>query len=273
MSSIRFNICIGGALVAVMSVAALLSVVWTPYDHTVLNVANKFAGPSGSYWLGTDQLGRDQFTLLMIGARTSISMAILAVGLGAIAGTCLGVAAAAIGGLVEDAIMRLADFTIAFPAILVAIMLAAAYGPSLSTTIIAIASISLPTFTRVSRAAARQVWTQEYTVAARAGGRSLSAITWNHVLPNIQAVLLVQATIDIATAILAEAALSYLGLGVQPPDQSWGRMLADAQTLIYLAPSLAILPGLCMVASVMGFALLGDGLRDLNDPKLRNETR
>ncbi len=273
MNRLPVNLVLGAVLVAAVALAALVSLFWTPYDHAEIIVANKFAPLSASHWLGTDQFGRDEVSLLMVGARNSLVIALVSVGLGGTIGTVLGLAASALGGLVEDAIMRLADFSLAFPALLLAIMLAAAFGPSLSIAVIAIAFINIPIFARVARAAANQIWRREYVLAARAGGRSTLSITFDHILPNIAAALIVQATIEFAVAILAEAALSYLGLGVQPPLPSWGRMLADAQTLLFLAPQLAIFPGLCIVAAVLGFNLVGDGLRDISDPRLRQERR
>jgi peptide/nickel transport system permease protein len=266
--SLPVNLLLGGALVAAISLAAVLSLVWTPHPYAAIDVASRFQAPSAEHWLGTDQLGRDVVSQLMAGARTSVAIAFVAVLLGGSLGTALGLFASAVGGIVEDAVMRLCDFSFAFPALLFAIMLAAVFGPSLGNAIVAIAFINVPIFARVARAAANQVWTREFTLAARAGGRGGLAITVDHILPNIAAPVIVQATIEFAVAILAEAALSYLGLGVQPPAASWGRMLSEAQTLLYLAPQLAIYPGLCIVAAVLGFNLLGDGLRDVTDPRL-----
>lgn len=262
------NLMIGGVLVALMVGLAALSLVWTPHVEGALNIRGKFAGPSATHWLGTDQLGRDLVTQLMAGARNSMAVALIAVLLGGSIGTALGLLASAIGGWVEDLVMRFADLSFAFPTLLFAIMLAAVFGPSLQNAIFAIAFINVPVFARVSRAAANQIWTREYVLAARAAGMGRLAISRDHILPNIAAPVIVQATIEFAVAILAEAALSYLGLGVQPPDSSWGRMLSEAQTLMYLAPQLAIWPGLCIVAAVLGFGLLGDGLRDVTDPRL-----
>lgn len=273
MMRLPVNFIIGAVLVSLVALAALVSLVWTPYDFTDVIVANRFAPLDWEHWLGTDQLGRDEVSLLMVGARNSMVIALVSVGLGGGLGTLLGLVAAALGGLVEEAIMRLADFSFAFPALLLAIMLAAAFGPSLGIAVMAIAFVNVPIFARVARAAASQIWRRDYVLAARAGGRSTFAITLDHILPNIAAALIVQATIEFAVAILAEAALSYLGLGVQPPLPSWGRMLADAQTLLFLAPQLAIFPGLCIVASVLGFNLIGDGLRDISDPRLKPERR
>ena len=180
----------------------------------------------------------------------------------------LGLLAAARRGWVEEAIMRLADFTFAFPALLSAIMMAAVFGPGIVVSIVAIGIFYVPVFARIVRASANAVWSREYVLAARAAGKGPLRITVEHVLPNIASVLIVQATIHFALAILAEAALSYLGLGTQPPQPSWGRMLNEAQSLLFQAPRLAIFPGIAIAVAVLGLNLLGDGLRDLLDPRL-----
>ena len=167
--------------------------------------------------------------------------------------------------------MRFSDFAFAFPALLSAIMLTAVYGPGLVTAIVAIGIFNVPVFARITRAAASGVWSREYVLAARACGKGAMSITWRHVLPNIAAILIVQATIQFAVAILAEAALSYLGLGTQPPQPSWGRMLNEAQQMLFQAPQLAIYPGLAIAAAVLGLNLMGDGLRDLLDPRLARQ--
>lgn len=268
MTMRAINLRIGAALVLALTAIAILSLLWTPYDHTLLAVTQKFRGPTAAHWLGTDQLGRDVVSLLMAASVNSLTVAFVAVGVGGTLGTLLGLTASAFGGWVETAIMRLADLGFAFPALLFAIMMAAAFGPSLGNAILAIAFINVPIFARVARGAANQIWTRDYVLAGRAAGVGRLGLTLDHVLPNILSVLIVQATIEFAVAILAEAALSYLGLGAQPPTPSWGRMLNEAQTLMYLAPQLAIYPGLCIIAAVLGFGLLGDGLRDISDPRL-----
>ena len=268
MRPLPANFIIGAVLVALVVGVAALSLIWTPHDPTSLNIRGKFGDPSTLNWLGTEQLGRDIVSQLMAAARNSMTVALVAVLLGGSIGVALGLLASAIGGWVEDIVMRLADLGFAFPALLFAIMLAAVFGPSLTNAVLAIAFINIPVFARVARASANQIWTREYVLAARAAGMNKLSITWDHILPNIAAAVIVQATIEFAVAILAEAALSYLGLGAQPPASSWGRMLSEAQTLMYLAPDLAIYPGLCIVTSVLGFGLLGDGLRDITDPRL-----
>ncbi|MEO0937107.1 MAG: ABC transporter permease [Pseudomonadota bacterium] len=268
MRRLPVNLILGGALVAVMTAVALISLVWTPHDYTALDISAKFAAPSATHPLGTDQLGRDVVSMLMAATVNSLTVAFVAVGIGGSIGTALGLAASAYGGWAEAVVMRLVDLGFAFPAILFAIMLAAAFGPSLSIAILAIAFINVPIFARVARGAANQIWTRDYVLAGQAAGLGRARLTFDHILPNIAAPLIVQATIEFAVAILAEAALSYLGLGAQPPMPSLGRMLAEAQTLMYLAPQLSIYPGLCIIAAVLGFGLLGDGLRDVTDPRL-----
>ena len=259
---------LGAILSLALLAAALLSLVWTPWSPYDMDLANKLQPPSTAHWLGTDVYGRDIVSLLLVGARSSILVGVVAVGIGVTVGTLLGLLAAARRGWVEETIMRLSDFTLAFPAILSAIMLTAVYGAGMVNAMVAIGIYNIPTFTRLARGSAKSVWGREYILAARACGKGPWAITWQHVLPNISAVLIVQVTIRFAIAILAEAALSYLGLGTQPPQPSWGRMLAEAQTMLYQAPLLAVFPGVAIALAVLGLNLLGDGLRDLLDPRL-----
>ena len=259
---------IGGVLTLLLLLAAGLSLVWTPWSPYEVDMAAKLQAPDGQHWLGTDPFGRDVASLLLVGARNSILVGLIAVSIGLAVGTALGLLAAARGGWLEELIMRLADFTFAFPAILSAIMLTAVFGAGIVNAIIAIGIFNIPTFARITRASARSIWAREYVLAARACGKGPWRITLDHVLPNMLSVLIVQATIQFALAILAEAALSYLGLGTQPPQPSWGRMLAEAQTLLFQAPLLAVFPGLAIALAVLGLNLLGDGLRDVLDPRL-----
>ncbi len=258
----------GGVLVMLLVALALLSFVWTPFPATEIDVPNKLQPPSATHWLGTDSLGRDIVSQLIVGARASIAVGLIAVGIGIAGGVALGLLAAARRGWVEEAVMRLADFGLAFPALLTAIMLGAVYGPGLATAIVAIGLFNIPEFARITRASANTVWSREFVLAARACGKGATRITLEHVLPNVASVLIVQATVRFAIAILAEAGLSYLGLGAQPPLPSWGRMLNEGQSMMYQAPLLAVWPGLAIVFSVLGLNLLGDGLRDLLDPRL-----
>jgi peptide/nickel transport system permease protein len=262
------SFAIGATLALLLLAVALLSLVWQPHPPADINIAIKLAAPSATHWLGTDSLGRDIASQLMVGAQNSIAVGIVAVGIGLVFGVLLGCTAAAKKGWVDELLMRTADFTFAFPALLSAIMLTAIYGPGLFTSIIAIGIFNIPVFARLARAAAQTVWTRDYVLAARAAGKGAWRITTDHVLPNIANVLIVQATIQFALAILAEAALSYLGLGTQPPQPSWGRMLNEAQTMMFQAPMLAVYPGVAIALAVLGLNLLGDGLRDVLDPKL-----
>lgn len=260
---------LGALLTLVVISAALLSLLWTPASPFDLNLANKLAPPSLDHWLGTDPFGRDILARLLIGARNSLWVGFIAVAIGLGLGGLLGLLAAARRGWVEELIMRLSDLTFAFPAILAAIMLTASWGPGIGNAIMAIGIFNIPVFARVTRAAAKNIWAREYILAARACGKGTWHITWAHILPNILPLLIVQTTIQFAMAILAEAALSYLGLGTQPPQPSWGRMLSEAQTMLFQAPQLAIFPGLAIAISVLGLNLLGDGLRDLQDPRFK----
>ena len=262
---------VGALLSALLLFAAGVSYLWTPWSPYEIDLAAKLQPPNAQHWLGTDVYGRDVASLLLVGARASILVGVIAVGIGLVIGTALGLLASARRGWVEEGIMRLADFSLAFPAILSAIMLTAVFGPGIVNAIIAIGIYNIPTFIRIARASANAVWAREYVAAARTCGKGPLAITLQHVLPNISAVLIVQSTIRFAIAILAEAALSYLGLGTQPPQPSWGRMLSEAQTMMWQAPLLAVFPGLAIALAVLGLNLLGDGLRDLLDPRLARE--
>ncbi|MGJ7508317.1 ABC transporter permease [Variovorax sp. GT1P44] len=262
------SFAIGAALTLLLLLAAAVSLVWTPWSPYEMDLASKLQRPSAAHWLGTDTFGRDVASLLLVGARASILVGVIAVGIGLTIGTALGLLAAARRGWVEEAIMRFTDFSMAFPAILSAIMMTAVFGAGIVNAIIAIGIYNIPTFARITRASANAIWSREYIAAARACGKGSFAITMQHVLPNISAVLIVQITIRFAVAILAEAALSYLGLGTQPPQPSWGRMLSEAQTMMFQAPLLAVFPGMAIALAVLGLNLLGDGLRDLLDPRL-----
>ncbi|MCC8942638.1 ABC transporter permease [Bradyrhizobium sp. Arg68] len=262
---------LGAALSLLVLGSALLSLLWTPWPAYDIDVASKLRPPSAAHWLGTDVLGRDIVSLLLVGARSTIMVGVIAVGIGLSFGVCLGLIAAARKGWTEELVMRLSDFTFAFPAVLSAIMLAAVAGPGMLTSITAIGIFQIPTFVRVTRGSANAIWAREFVLAARAAGKGTFRITIEHVLPNILSILIVQATIQFALAILAEAALSYLGLGTQPPQPSWGRMLNDAQTLLFQSPMLAVYPGAAIAIAVLGLNLLGDGLRDLLDPRLARE--
>ncbi|TWH01154.1 peptide/nickel transport system permease protein [Mesorhizobium sp. J18] len=261
----------GLIITLLIAAMAALSFIWTPYDVTNLVVANRMQGLSAAHPFGTDHLGRDILSMIMVGSRNSIAVAIVAVGIGMGIGVPLGCWAAARGGWLDEVLMRFNDVVFAFPALLSAIMITAIFGPGAVNAIIAIGIFNVPVFARVARAGALALWPREFILAARAAGKGKALITIEHILPNIASILLVQGTIQFALGILAEAGLSYLGLGAQPPMPSWGRMLFDAQTRMMIAPNQAIFPGLAIVITVLGLNLLGDGLRDILDPRLRRE--
>ena len=266
----RMGLVAGAALGAIALAMALVSLVWTPFDVTGVDVANRLLPPGGAHPLGTDHLGRDLLSMVMIGARTSLSVALLAVGIGAAVGVPLGLAAAASrGGWLDEAIMRTGDLVFAFPALVTAILITAALGPSAMNAMLAIGIFNIPVFARVTRAGALPLWTLDYIRAAEISGKGPARISAEHILPNVASLLIVQGTIQFALGILAEAGLSYVGLGAQPPTPSWGRMLAEAQTMVTLAPHVAVVPGLAIVLTVLGLNLLGDGLRDALDPRLK----
>lgn len=269
----KTTIIIGTGLSLAALIAALLSLVWMPHDPTMQLISNRFQPPgTAGHLLGTDQFGRDMVSMLMAGARTSIAVALLAVGIGIGIGVPLGlIAAARHGGLVDEAIMRVSDLVFAFPALVIAIIITAVYGQSAVNAIIAIGIFNIPVFARVARGAALPIWTLDYIRAAEIAGKGAFRISLGHVLPNIANILIVQGTIQFSLGILAEAGLSYVGLGAPPPTPSWGRMLADAQTFIAMAPHVAVIPGLAILLTVLGLNLLGDGLRDALDPRLRAE--
>ncbi len=260
---------IGGMITATVIAVALVSLFWTPYPVADIDVAAKLLPPSTAHPLGTDQIGRDVLSRLMVGANNSVMVAIVAVAVGAGIGVPLGALAAARRGLIDEAVMRFNDFAFAFPALLSAVMITALIGPGAVNSIIAIGIFNVPVFARLTRGSALSLWEREFILAARAAGKGTARITVEHILPNLVSLLIVQTTILFALAILAEAGLSYLGLGTQPPAPSWGKMLNEAQTLMYMAPSLAVFPGIAIVLTVLGLNLLGDGVRDILDPRLR----
>lgn len=265
--ALPLSLRVGAGLCSALVLVALLSWVWTPYPATAIDMAARLQGPSASHWLGTDAYGRDVASQLLVGARSSLAVGLAAVGLGLLVGASLGLLAAARPGWVDALVQRVADVSLAFPALLTAIVLAAVWGPGMGNAVVAIALFNIPIFARLARATALGIWSRDYVLAARACGKDRWRITWEHVLPNMAAVLIVQASSQFALAILAEAALSYLGLGTQAPQPSWGRMLSEAQTLLYQAPLLAVFPGVAIALSVLGLNLLGDGLRDWIDPR------
>ena len=264
------GLAIGTFLTLVFVGLACLSFLWIPYDIETLEISNKLKIPNAQNWLGTDHFGRDIFSMIMVGARTSIAVAVVAVGIGILVGLPLGLwAASHHGHWVDDLIMRGNDLVFAFPSLIIAILITAVFGPSAFNAIIAIGIFNVPVFARISRGGALSIWTLDYILSARVAGKRTFRISVEHILPNIANLLIVQGTIQFSLGILAEAALSYVGLGVQPPTPSWGRMLADSQTMISFAPHLALFPGFAIILTVLGLNLMGDGLRDILDPRIR----
>jgi peptide/nickel transport system permease protein len=258
----------GGVIVGAIVVAALVSLAWTPYPPLAVAPGQAFAGPGPAHLLGTDNYGRDILSRLMAGSLITLYAGVVSVLIAAAIGVPAGLFAAARGGLASEAIMRLADVVYAFPALLAAIALSAAAGASTLTAMVAIGVAYMPVFARVTRSGALQVLSTDYVLAARSYGQSRVAIVRRHVLPNIAPLLIVQMSLLFSLAILAEAALSYLGLGTPPPAPSWGAMLQAAQNYLFDDPLLAVWPGLAIALAVLGFNLLGDGLRDVLDPRL-----
>jgi len=262
------SLVVGGVLVGAVVVLSLVSFLWTPYDPTFVDPTSRLVRPGGEHWLGTDKFGRDVVSQLMVGARTTLFVGVVAVGIAALLGTPLGVVAGMLPGWLGELLMRVNDLLLAFPALLLAIMLGAVYGASTLTAMVAIGLATVPAFARVARGQTLQVMATEYVLAARAAGRRGPSIALRHVLPNIAGVLIVQASVSFGIAVLAEAALSFLGFGTRPPTPSWGRMLQESQELLFAAPRQAVWPGLAIAVAVLGFNLLGDGLRDRFDPRL-----
>jgi peptide/nickel transport system permease protein len=264
------SLAAGTILVGLVVLAALVSFVWTPYDPVRVDATARLAGFGADHWFGTDKFGRDVFSQVLVGARTTLFVGIVAVGVAAVIGTPLGVFAGMTRRWLGAAVMRLVDLLLAFPALLLAIMFGAVFGAGTTTAMVAIGIATIPAFARIARAGTLQVMSTEYVLAARAAGRPRVAIAVRHVLPNIAGLVIVQSSVSFAIAVLAEAALSFLGFGTRPPTPSWGRMLQESQELLSQAPRLAVVPGVAIALAVLGFNLLGDGLRDRFDPRLED---
>lgn len=272
MKCYSWSFILGSIITFVLASAAILSLFWTPYDPMEINVVNRLKSPGVGGVLGTDHFGRDELSLIMTGAWVSLGIAFSSILIGGIIGTLIGVTAAAKRGRFEVFVMKANDVLFAFPPVLSAILLAAILGGGSATIIIAIAIFMIPVFTRVTRGAALQIWARDYILAARMSGKNNIRITFEHIIPNISAQIIVQVSIQTGLGILTEAGLSFLGLGVSPPTPSWGRMLADSQTYLSTAPHLVFIPGLAICFAVLGLNLLGDGLRDLTDPRRKQST-
>ncbi|CAN7375284.1 ABC transporter permease [Phenylobacterium sp. LjRoot225] len=265
------SLLVGAVISAIFVAAALGSLAWTPYDVTTFDIAHRLQGPSIAHPFGADHFGRDTLSMILVGSRNSLAVSLVAVLLGAGVGVPLGLLAAARRGLVDELVMRANDVIFAFPSLILAILLTAVLGPGALNAVLAIGLFNIPIFARLARGAALSLWTRDYILAARTAGKGAARISLEHILPGLSSLTIVQATLQFSIGIIIEAGLSYIGLGAQPPAASWGKMLADAQTLISLSPLQAIFPGLAIVITVLGLNLLGDGLRDRLDPRLSGD--
>jgi peptide/nickel transport system permease protein len=262
------SLVVGTVLIGLIVLAAVVSFFWTPHDPLKVDASIRLLGPTGDYLAGTDKFGRDLLSQIMVGARTTLYVGVVAVGVAALIGTPLGILAGMGPRWLGEFVMRVNDLVLAFPALLLAIMFGAVFGADTLTAMIAIGIATVPSFARIARSGTLQVMSTEYVLAARAAGKARITIAGRHVLPNIAGLLIVQSSVSFAIAVLSEAALSFLGFGTRPPTPSWGRMLQESQELLAVQPRLALVPGVAIAIAVLGFNLFGDGLRDRLDPKL-----
>jgi peptide/nickel transport system permease protein len=269
----RPSFAIGAALSLLMVAVALLSFLWLPFDPAAMDIPHRLEAPGWHHWFGTDAYGRDLLSMVAAGARASLFVALAAALAGAGFGVPLGLLAATRGGLAEELVTRGGDVVFAFPALLTAVLIAAVAGPGMVPVVAAVGLFNVSVFARVTRGAALGLLHRDFILAARVAGKSEFQIALEHVLPNCLGLLLVQGAVQFSLAVIAEAGLSYVGLGLQPPTPSWGRLLDSAQTMMSQAPWLAVFPGLAVLLTVLGFTLLGDGLRDRLDPRLAREAR
>lgn len=259
---------LGFAVIVVNLMVSLFAPFVTPYDPNSANLREIVQGPSRSHPLGTDELGRDILTRIAYGSRISLSLGLISVGIGLFGGLVLGILGGYSGGWVDLAIMRLMDVILAFPALLLAIMVVSILGPGIRNAMIAVGVAQLPIYARLVRAEVLSNKTREFVMGAKAVGASDLRIMFRHILPNSVAPIIVQSTLNIASAILSAAALGFLGLGAQPPTPEWGTMLTKGRLYLQVAPHVATFPGMAIVITVLGFNLFGDGLRDALDPRM-----
>jgi peptide/nickel transport system permease protein len=263
------NLIVGGVIVVALVVTALVSLVWTPYDPLAVAPGISLHGSTSAHLLGTDQYGRDVLSRLMAGSRITLYAGVVSVLIAGVVGVPAGLLAAERGGILGEIVMRVGDLIYGFPALLAAITLSAALGASTTVAMIAIGIAYIPVFARVARGSALMVLSSGYVLAARAYDRRPIAIIRRHALPNIASVLVVQASLLFSVAILAEAALDFLGLGTPPPTASWGQMIGTAQNYMAQDPMLVVWPGITIFLAVLGFNLFGDGMREVLDPGMR----
>lgn len=262
-----FSFMLGGIFVTVLFIVMLVSLFYTPHEVNAMKIAERLHGPSLTHWLGTDNFGRDVLSRVMIGAQTAFLVGTVSVAIGLTGGFIIGTLAGYVGKWVDELLMRSTDALLAFPGILLALLLVSIYQPSLFQTILAIGILSVPSFARIIRSGVLQHREAEYVKAARGIGAGHFNVIFIQILPNIVSSIVTTAALSFSTAILVEAALSYLGLGVQPPDPSWGRMLNESQSYLSKAPWYTLAPGIFITLSVLGFNLLSDGIRDVRDKR------
>jgi peptide/nickel transport system permease protein len=267
MKKKRISLYIGIIIISSLFLIMFISFFYTPYSVTEMNRLKRFSAPSVEHLLGTDNFGRDILSRIMTGSQTAFFVGFVAVSIGILFGVMIGAIAGYFGGWIDDIIMRIMDAMMAFPGILFALMFVSIFGVGIKNTIIAIGIMSIPSFARITRSGYIQHKEFEYVKNAKVKGVSNIRIIFNHILPNVLSPIIVAASMGFSTAVLSEAALSYLGLGVQPPNPSWGRMLNESQIYITLAPWYAIVPGILITLIVLGFNFLGDGVHDLQDKR------
>lgn len=265
----RLNLTLGAILIGLVALAALISFVWLPHDPNDIDFTVRLAPPSVEHPLGTDQFGRDLLSRLMVGARATLYVGFIAVGIALALGCLIGSVGGFVGGIIDEGLMRVVDVLYAFPPILMAILLAAIYEPGTLTAMVAIGIATVPVFARLMRSSVLSLKERDFVEAGRALGATGGRILWRHILPSALSPIVVQVSLSLAIAVLAEAALSFLGLGTPPRVPSWGNMLREAQSFMPLSPYPALVPGLAIVVTVLGWSLLGDGLRDATDPQSR----
>lgn len=259
----------GAAVLMVVVLAALLGPTLAPYGVNDTDVTRALQGPSAAHWFGTDDLGRDQLSRVLVAARVSMEVALVSVSIALVVGVGIGLVSGYLGGATDSVLMRVIDVLFAFPVLLLALAIVAVLGPGLTSAMIAIGVVYTPIFARVTRASTLSVRSEPYVRASGTMGTGSGYVIWHHVLPNISGPVIVQTSLSLAFAILSEAALSFLGLGVQPPRPSWGRMLFDAQDFIGVAWWMSVFPGLAILLTTLAFNLVGDGLGQVLDPKRR----
>ncbi|BBY30661.1 ABC transporter permease [Mycolicibacterium sediminis] len=260
---------VSAVLLLVVAIVALAAEWLVPYGINDVDVPNALQGPSGAHWFGTDELGRDVLSRVLVAVQASMQVAVASVAFAVIVGVSIGVVAGYRGGWTDAIVMRVVDVMFAFPVLLLALAIVAILGPGVTTTMLAIGVVYTPIFARVARASTLSVRVEPYVAVSRAMGTGHGYILARHVLPNIAGPLIVQTSLSLAFAILSEAALSFLGLGIQPPEPSLGRMIFDSQGFVTLAWWMAVFPGAAIFLIVVAFNLFGDGLRDVLDPKQR----